>query len=178
MTSSAEPKVFDVIVVGAGAAGIGVSVALQDAGIENFMILERFTVGAAFALWPEETRFITPSFPTNSIGMLDLNSVAIGVSPAFGLEVEHPTGKEYAFHLNAIAAFRELPIQPNTTVLRVTKVGDVFLIDTEEETIRAKHVIWAAGEFLYPTTGGFPGIELCRHTATPPAVWAAGTSRS
>ena len=40
MTSSAEPKVFDVIVVGAGAAGIGVSVALQDAGIENFMILE------------------------------------------------------------------------------------------------------------------------------------------
>ena len=166
MTSSAEPKVFDVIVVGAGAAGIGVSVALQDAGIENFMILERFTVGAAFALWPEETRFITPSFPTNSIGMLDLNSVAIGVSPAFGLEVEHPTGKEYAFHLNAIAAFRELPIQSNTTVLRVTKVGDIFLIDTEEETIRAKHVIWAAGEFLYPTTGGFPGIELCRHTAT------------
>ena len=166
MSPSEEPKVFDVVVVGAGAAGIGVSVALQDAGIENFMILERFTVGAAFALWPEETRFITPSFPTNSIGMLDLNSVAIGVSPAFGLEVEHPTGKEYAFHLNAIAAFRELPIQPNTTVLRVTKVGDVFLIDTEEETIRAKHVIWAAGEFLYPTTGGFPGIELCRHTAT------------
>ena len=166
MPSSQEPKVFDVVVVGAGAAGIGVSVALQDAGIENFVVLERFTVGAAFALWPEETRFITPSFPTNSIGMLDLNSVAIGVSPAFGLEVEHPTGKEYAFHLNAIAAFRELPIQANTTVLRVTKVGDVFLIDTEEETIRAKHVIWAAGEFLYPTTGGFSGIELCQHTAT------------
>ena len=166
MSSSQEPKVFDVGVVGAGAAGVGVSVALQDAGIENFIVLERFTVGAAFAMWPEETRFITPSFPTNSIGMLDLNSVAIGVSPAFGLEVEHPTGKEYAFHLNAIAAFRELPIQPNTTVLRVTKVGDVFLVDTEEETIRAKHVIWAAGEFLYPTTGGFPGIELCRHTAT------------
>ena len=67
---------------------------------------------------------------------------------------------------SAIAAFRELPIQANTTVLRVTKVGDVFLIDTEEETIRAKHVIWAAGEFLYPTTGGFPGMELCQHTAT------------
>ena len=133
MSPSQEPKVFDVVVVGAGAAGIGVSVALQDAGVENFVVLERFTVGAAFALWPEETRFITPSFPTNSIGMLDLNSVAIGVSPAFGLEVEHPTGKEYAFHLNAIAAFRELPIQANTTVLRVTKVGDVFLIDTEEK---------------------------------------------
>ena len=167
MTSSQEPKVFDVVVVGAGAAGVGVSVALQDAGIENFIVLERFTVGAAFAMWPEETRFITPSFPTNSIGMLDLNSVAIGVSPAFGLEVEHPTGEGIRFSLERHCSIpRELPIQPNTTVLRVTKVGHVFLVDTEEETIRAKHVIWAAGEFLYPTTGGFPGMELCRHTAT------------
>ena len=166
MTSSTETNVYDVIVVGAGAAGIGVSVALKDAGIDNFLVLERFQVGAAFALWPEETRFITPSFPTNSIGMLDLNSVAIGVSPAFGLEVEHPTGKEYAFHLNAIAAFRELPIQTETTVLRVTKVGQDFRVDTEQETLRAKHVIWAAGEFLYPARGGFPGMELCQHTAT------------
>lgn len=166
MSSSTEIKVYDVVVVGAGAAGIGVSVALKDAGIDNFVVLDRFSVGAAFALWPEETRFITPSFPTNSIGMLDLNSVAIGVSPAYGLEVEHPTGKEYAFHLNAIAAFRELPIQTNTTVLRVTKIGDDFRVDTETETLRAKHVIWAAGEFLYPTTGGLPGIELCQHTAT------------
>jgi len=140
MTSSTETNVYDVIVVGAGAAGIGVSVALKDAGIDNFLVLERFRVGAAFALWPEETRFITPSFPTNSIGMLDLNSVAIGVSPAFGLEVEHPTGKEYAFHLNAIAAFRELPIQTETTVLRVTKVRQVFRVDTVQETLRAKHV--------------------------------------
>ena len=133
-----------------------------DAGIDNFLVLERFRVGAAFALWPEETRFITPSFPTNSIGMLDLNSVAIGVSPAFGLEVEHPTGKEYAFHLNAIAAFRELPIQTETTVLRVTKVGQDFRVDTEQETLRAKHVIWAAGEFLYPARGGFPGRQRAR----------------
>ena len=99
MTSPQEPKVFDVVVVGAGAAGVGVSVALQDAGVENFIVLERFTVGAAFALWPEETRFITPSFPTNSIGMLDLNSFAIGVSPAYTMRVEHPTGQQYAEHL-------------------------------------------------------------------------------
>jgi len=44
---------YNTIIVGAGTAGIGVTIALQHAGVE-------------------ETRFITPSFPSNSIGMLDL----------------------------------------------------------------------------------------------------------
>ncbi|MEM7558466.1 MAG: NAD(P)/FAD-dependent oxidoreductase [Planctomycetota bacterium] len=157
---------YDVVVVGGGAAGVGVGVTLRHAGIENFVVLDRRTVGASFDAWPAETRFITPSFPTNSIGMLDLNSVAIGVSPAFSLEVEHPTGKEFASHLRGVAEFFELPVQENTDVLRVTKVGDGFRVDTPDATIRAKHVIWAAGEFQYPSLNGFPGSELCRHTAT------------
>ena len=157
---------FDVVVIGGGAAGVGVSIALRHAGIENFTILERATIGASFASWPAETRFITPSFPTNSIGMLDLNSIAIGVSPAFSLEVEHPTGAEYASHLRGVAHFFELPVRQETTVHRITKPDSNFRIDTEDETLQAKHVIWAAGEFQYPQLSGFPGSELCRHTAT------------
>ena len=166
MSTDAPIKELDVIVVGAGAAGVGVGVTLRHAGIENFLVLDRRTVGASFDAWPAETRFITPSFPTNSIGMLDLNSVAIGVSPAFSLEVEHPTGKEFASHLRGVAEFFELPIQENTDVIRVTKVGEAFLIETPDATLRAKHVIWAAGEFQYPNLSGFPGSELCQHTAT------------
>jgi thioredoxin reductase len=98
--------------------------------------------------------------------MLDLNSIAIGVSPAFSLEVEHPTGGEYASHLRGVAKFFELPIRENTDVKRITKVGDDFHIDTADETVRAKHVIWAAGEFQYPRLKGLVGSELCRHTAT------------
>lgn len=157
---------YDVIVIGGGAAGVGVSVALRHAGIENFVVLDRGTVGSSFANWPAETRFITPSFPTNSIGMLDLNSIAIGVSPAFSLEVEHPNGEEYASHLRGVAQFFELPVREQTNVLRVTKVGEDFRVDTNDETLRAKHVIWAAGEFQYPRLNGFKGSDLCRHTAT------------
>ncbi|MEM6692300.1 MAG: NAD(P)/FAD-dependent oxidoreductase [Planctomycetota bacterium] len=164
---STEPsECYDVVVIGGGAAGVGVSITLRHAGIENFVILERDTIGASFAAWPDETRFITPSFPTNSIGMLDLNSVAVGVSPAFSLEVEHPTGEEYASHLRGVAQFFELPVRPRTTVLRVAKVGEDFRIDTDDQTLRAKHVIWAAGEFQYPRLNGFKGIENCQHTAT------------
>ncbi|MFG0255984.1 MAG: NAD(P)/FAD-dependent oxidoreductase [Rhodopirellula sp. JB053] len=159
-------EIFDVVIVGGGAAGVGVSVALKHAGIENFVVLERRKVGDSFASWPAETRFITPSFPTNSIGMLDLNSIAVGVSPAFSLEVEHPTGEEYASHLRGVAQYFELPVREQTDVRRVTKAGDHFRVDTAEGTLQAKHVIWAAGEFHYPRLNGFQGSELCRHTAT------------
>ncbi|MBM3998796.1 MAG: hypothetical protein FJ297_04500 [Planctomycetes bacterium] len=65
----------DVVVIGAGAAGVGVGVALRHAGIEDLMILDRHGVGASFDRWPKVMRFITPSFATNSIGMLDINSM-------------------------------------------------------------------------------------------------------
>lgn len=165
-TKNTKAEAYEVVVVGGGAAGVGVAIALKDAGLENFVVLERHTVGASFAAWPKETRFITPSFATNSIGMLDLNSIAIGVSPAYSLDVEHPTGRNYAAHLRSVAKYFELPVREKTSVLRITKVGEDFLIDTADETLRAKHVIWAGGEFQYPRLNGFVGSELCRHTAT------------
>ncbi|MEM6996805.1 MAG: NAD(P)/FAD-dependent oxidoreductase [Myxococcota bacterium] len=169
MSGTDDSRTYDVVVVGGGAAGVGVGVALKHAGIGNFVILERLMIGASFFLWPAETRFITPSFPTNSIGALDLNAVALGTSPAFILGVEHPTGEQYAVHLNAVARHYELPVRDRTEVLRVTKVGEDFRVDTADETLRAKHVVWAAGEFQYPQLGGFEGSELCRHTATIPS---------
>ena len=166
MTRTSNRNVHDVVVVGAGAAGVGVSVTLRHAGIEDFVVLERDTVGSSFDAWPAETRFITPSYTTNSIGMLDINSIAMGTSPAYSLEVEHPTGQDYARYLRGIAHYFEVPVRTNVNVRRVTPSHDGFRIDTNDRTFRAKHVIWAAGEFQYPQLGGFPGSELCRHTAT------------
>ncbi|MEM1423063.1 MAG: NAD(P)/FAD-dependent oxidoreductase [Planctomycetota bacterium] len=156
----------DVIVVGAGAAGVGVAVALKDAGVTDCVVLEARTVGASFASWPAETRFITPSFPTNSIGMLDLNAVVIGASPGFGLATEHPTGLQFGVHLQHLVEVMGLPVREGTRALRITKVGDEFCVDTDDETLRARHVVWAVGEYGFPRVRCFEGSELCRHTAT------------
>ena len=161
-----DSETYDVIIVGAGAAGIGVGIAIAHAGIENFLIVDRDTVGSSFSSWPEETRFITPSFPSNSIGMLDLNSIAIGISPAFSMKVEHPTGKEYAEHLQDIAEYFELPILANTNVDSIEKTDGLFHLNIGDSNLLAKNVIWAAGEYQYPLLDGFEGVELCRHTAT------------
>ena len=165
-------EAYDVVVVGGGAAGVGVSVALRDAGIENFVVLERYVIGASFALWPEETRFITPSFPTNSIGMLDLNSIAVGSSPAHVLGVEHPTGAMYEIYLNAVAKHYELPICQQTEVTDVAERAHYFRVKTSQGVVLTRNIIWAAGEFQFPQIHGFTGSELCRHTATIPSFGA------
>ena len=61
-----ENDLFDVIIVGAGAAGIGVGIALAHAGVDNFLIIDRGSVGSSLLL-AEETRFITPSFPVTRL---------------------------------------------------------------------------------------------------------------
>ena len=166
---SGNSHIYDVIVVGAGAAGVGVSIALIHAGVENFLIVDRDTVGASFDSWPAETRFITPSFPSNSIGMLDINSIAIGVSPAYSMKIEHPTGPEFAQHLRDIAEYFELPLQENTDVKTIEKKEGFFHLETNQGTLFANNVIWSAGEYQYPCTDVFTGSELCRHTATVPS---------
>ena len=166
MTRTGTENVHDVVVVGAGAAGVGVAVTLGHAGIQDVVVLERNTVASSFDSWPAETRFITPSYTTNSIGMLDLNSIAMGTSPAYSLEVEHPTGQEYAKYLRAVAHFFEVPVREHTDVRSVKRAHHGFRVDTSEGVVRAKHLIWAAGEFQYPRLSGFNGSHLCRHTST------------
>lgn len=159
-----QPEV-DVLIVGAGAAGIGMGVALQHAGVENVLIVDRHGVGASFERWPKEMTFLTPSFPTNSIGMLDLNSIALGTSPAFTLVREHPSGKEYARYLRSVAKYFRLWVEKDVDVKRIANSGDSFNITTSRGNLRAPTIVWAAGEFQYPNDHPFPGAELCTHNA-------------
>ena len=56
------PNVVDVAVVGAGPAGLGTAIALKDAGVGNYVVLERSSIGESFRRWPQEMRFVSPSF--------------------------------------------------------------------------------------------------------------------
>lgn len=90
-------KEYDVVIVGAGSAGVGVGILLQKLEI-NYVILEKDSVGSSFRKWPKETRFISPSFTGNFFKMPDLNAITPDTSPAFELLTEHPTGNEFADH--------------------------------------------------------------------------------
>lgn len=162
-------RVLDVVVVGGGAAGVGVAVALKQAGVREFVVLERGQVGASFRAWPRETRFITPSFPTNSMAFPDLNAVAIGASPGWSMGEEHPTGRAYAQHLDRLVLHFKLPVVEGIGVERIEAQDGLFRVQTDHGDLDARHVVWAAGEFMYPRLDPFPGARLCRHTATLPS---------
>ncbi|MGQ0603057.1 MAG: NAD(P)-binding domain-containing protein, partial [Anaerolineales bacterium] len=111
-----KSKAFDILIVGAGAAGVGCGLVLQQLGVRDFSVLERHTIGASFARWPKEMQFITPSFTGHAFGQLDLNAIAPYTSPAFTLRTEHPSGKEYALYLQGVADHFGLPVMTGIDV--------------------------------------------------------------
>ena len=169
---------YDVVVVGAGPAGIGVAIALGKVGVERMVVLDRHGVGASFARWPGHLRFLTPSFPAHGFGLLDLNAIAPRTSPALALQTEHPSGTQYAEHLRAVAKHFAVPVSRGHDVVSLEHDAGApwpFRVRTRRRSIAARFVVWAAGEFQYPRLGGFPGAEHCRHTSIAQTSETLGT---
>jgi len=164
---SVRRALLDVVIVGAGAAGIGCAVVLRAVGAQRLAVLERGRVGQSFEQWPEGMRFITPSFTSNQFGSLDLNAVAIQTSPAFTLRSEHPTGTQYAGYLRGVAKHFGVRVRRGIDVQSVTRRhnGPGFVLHTTRGIYRTRMLVWAAGEFQHPRTNVFPGADLCTHTS-------------
>lgn len=156
-----------IIIVGAGAAGIGMGVLLKRLELP-FVIIEKTAIGASFLRWPNETRFISPSFTGNAFGAVDLNAVTPDSSPAFSLRTEHPSGREYTRYLEDLAMYFKLPIKTDVEVNAVyhdTEGEHHFVLETSLGNIGSDHLIWAAGEFAYPNRQSFLGAHHCQHYA-------------
>ncbi|WP_256720875.1 MULTISPECIES: NAD(P)-binding domain-containing protein [Paenibacillus] len=121
------------LIVGAGAAGIGMGCVLQDLNISSFSILERGAISTSFLMWPKEMRMITPSFTNNAYGKLDLNAISLRTSPAYTLGTEYPSGEQYADYLQAVADFRKLLVQTgiDVTAIQLHKDG-IYELDTNQ----------------------------------------------
>lgn len=155
----------EVLIVGAGPAGLGCAVALRSCGVRT-RVLDGAGVGAAFAAWPRQMRLLTPSFHSGNFGCVDLNAVTPDTSPADFLRTQHPDGPEYARYLTALAAHYEIEVEAPVRVTRVLPLdGGGFCLETSAGRREARFVIWAAGEFATPDSGGIQGAGLCRHAS-------------
>lgn len=167
--SPSSPKIappYDAVVVGAGPAGLGVAVALRGMGVGRLLVIDAGDIGQSFSSWPAGMRLITPSFPGNQYGTIDLNSIHPSTSPAFSLGTEHPTGAQYATYLKAVANWAHVPVMTQTPLLSLHQENGLHVIRTAKSELTAKNVVWAAGEYHWPRSANLPGAELGRHNST------------
>jgi putative flavoprotein involved in K+ transport len=165
--SDPQQAVHDVVVVGAGPAGLGVASALRLLGVEP-LVVDRYGVGASFRRWPEGMRLLTPSFTSNQFGLVDLNAITPDTSPALSLLEEHPTGDDYAAYLEMVAKLDELEVATGIEVTDVAPLagGLLQVVQHDAAPLHARAVVWAAGEAQYPRTAGFEGAQHATPTVS------------
>jgi len=156
----------NVLIVGAGPAGLGCALALQAAGVEDVVVVDEKRVGASFDAWPEQMSLLTPSFHSNNFGFADLNSISPETSPADFLHTQHPSGKAYATYLRACVKHYELVVEIGVRVNGVRRMPHFFEVETSKGPRTARYVIWAVGEFARPDLGGIEGADLGVHNSS------------
>lgn len=155
----------EVLIVGAGPAGIGCGLALRRAGVESLLVLEADSVGASFRRWPEQMRLITPSFHSNPFFQTDLNAITPDTSPGDFFQKEHLSGNEYADYLKTVVDHFALNLKLDERVFQVIPGSGGYSVKTAKETYRARVVVWAGGEFSNPNHRAFRGSNLCAHSS-------------
>jgi putative flavoprotein involved in K+ transport len=133
-------EIFDVIIIGAGQAGLSTSYLLKKNNIHH-IVFERGQVGNS---WHNRWDSFVMNSP-NQFNLLPGQSVSEEDAGRFN------TGKQFANGLMQYATTNSLPVESNTKVTSLSKSEseNVFLVETEKEgekqLWKAKQVVVASG---------------------------------
>jgi putative flavoprotein involved in K+ transport len=137
---------FDVIVIGAGQAGLAIGYFLARQG-RRFVILEAAdTIGAAWrSRWDSLVLFTSRRYDS-------LPGLAFPGDPD-----GYPTRDEVIGYLEQYAATFELPIELNSAVRSVTAKDGGFVVALDDRQIEADQVVVATGPFQVPLVPALAG---------------------
>ena len=138
ITSDTRPA-LDVLVVGAGQAGLSLAWFLEQAGARYLLVDAHHDVGASWRSRWDSLRLFTPA-----------RYDALPGSTFPGDPDAHPTKDQVADYLASYAETNAFPILSGTTVQRVTRHHDAFEVATSQGAIRAARVVVATGAFHTP----------------------------
>lgn len=136
---------FDVLIIGAGQAGLAMGAELKARGLKNFLIVDETSrVGQSWEDRYDSLKLFTPAQYCNLPGM------------KFPLRRNrYPTKEQVADYLMSYAVKFSLPIQMNTKVNRLAKKPDSFVVETSHGSLRAAKVIIATGSQHTPWMPSF-----------------------
>ena len=133
---------YDVLVVGAGPAGISGTLAAKKAGLK-VITLEQETLGGTVATYPRSKVIMTHP--------MDL--------PLYGKVKLYETSKPELIEMwTKVIVENNIQIKENTKVQAIEKVGDIFNVETlNGEKYTTKNILLAIGRRGTPRKLGIPG---------------------
>ncbi|RYV52280.1 flavin-containing monooxygenase [Pengzhenrongella frigida] len=135
---------IDTVVVGAGQAGLAVGFHLAQQG-RSFVLLDAHErVGDSWRQRWDSLRLFTPA-----------RYDALPGSTFPGSPWSFPSREEFADYLERYAVQHGLPVRPSTPVRRLARDGTGYVVEVDGGSLRADHVIVAAGFDRLPQTPTF-----------------------
>ncbi|SEK94571.1 putative flavoprotein involved in K+ transport [Blastococcus sp. DSM 46786] len=132
---SEQPTAVDVLVVGAGQAGLGTAHHLLRVGVTDVLVVE--AAGAVGQVWRdrwESLRLFTPRRFSSLPGM-----------PFPPGPTRTPSRLEMADYLAAYTRRSGLPVRTSAPAVRLGRDGGAFAVRTPDGVVRARHVVVATG---------------------------------
>jgi putative flavoprotein involved in K+ transport len=135
----ALPTDIDVVVIGAGQAGLAVGRTLKQAGVDFVMLDAATELGVSWIHRWDSLRLFTSARYCGLPGL-----------PFPGDPDRYPTKDEVPHYFRTYAATFDLPIHLGQRVVSVSRSNDIFTVTTPTATITARQVIAAVGAFQTP----------------------------
>ncbi len=138
---------YDVIIIGAGPAGLAVGIAAQEKEL-SYLIIEKGSAVNSICRFPTNmTFFSTPEL------------LEIGGLPFISSDTR-PTRIEAIKYYQRVIEYFDLPINYDEEVIDVKTRGDVYTVYSDRTEYSTRNVVLATGYFDNPNAYSIPGADL------------------
>lgn len=135
------------IIIGAGPCGLSASIEQKKRGIEN-IVIEKGNVVEAIYNYPTHQTFFSTS-----------EKLSIGDIP-FIVEEHKPRRNQALVYYRSVVKHHDLNIHSNEEVVKVSKQGDKFIVNTNKNNYECNFVTVATGYYGQPNKLEVPGANL------------------
>lgn len=136
--AGATVRSVDVVIIGAGQAGLGTAYWLRKMTELRVQVVEQNAVGTSWLVRWDSLRLFTPRRFSGLPGM------------RFPPGADFPDKREFAEYLRGYAEHFALPVETGQQVRRLWKSGELFHARTDAVEFKARQVVVAAGPFSRP----------------------------